>query len=199
MIRVNIAGSLNGIRDQLQATQKEASKAASRALNRTATRVRTYSSRAIRAAGYNLKAGVIKRNLKITKASPGILAATVTAVGKSIPLIDYSARQTKTGVSVNVLHGRKTVRHAFIATMPSGHKGVFIRRDARTGGVKGLHRAKGARTSGKHGLPIDQLFGPGIPAAFVNPAVEKAMTEQATTYFPVEMLRQLGFVLSKRT
>ena len=187
---------MESIRNQLGATQKEASKAASRALNRTASRVRTYAARGIRDAGYKLKAGDIKRQLKITRASPTILAATVTATGKSIPLIQYQAHQTKSGVSVNVLHGRKTIAHAFIASMPSGHKGVFIRREVRTGNVKGLGRKHTHST--KHGLPIDELLGPGVPAAFANTVVQSALVENVTQYFPVEMARQLAHVLDVR-
>ncbi len=184
------------IRQQLGATAKEASKAASRALNRTAARVRTYGARAIRDAGYGIKVSDIKRQIKVIKASPSILAATVVASGRSIPLIQYAARQTSDGVSVNVKNGRRTVRHAFLQTMHSGHRGVFIRRDAHTT-TKGVSRRRiGQRT--RHGLPIDELYGPGIPAAFANEAVQHQLVEQTTTFFPIEMRRQLQHVLDTR-
>ena len=189
---------MDEISRSLGATQREASRAASRALNRTASRVRTYASRAIRDAGYGLKVSDVKRQLKITKAAPAVLAASVTATGKSIPLIQYSARQTTSGVSVNVLHGRKTIPHAFIQTMHSGHRGVFIRREARTGAVKGLHRQRTGQST-KHGLPIDELYGPGVPAAFANEIVQHTLVEQAEQYFPVAMRSALEFQLSKRT
>ncbi|MBA7613751.1 hypothetical protein ES703_21007 [subsurface metagenome] len=40
-------------------------------------------------------------------------------------------RQTKRGVSYRISRtvGRKTIEHGFIATMPSGHRGVFARGD----------------------------------------------------------------------
>lgn len=194
MIRVDVSGSMADIRGQLGASAKDASKAASRALNRTAARVRTYAARGIRDQGYNLKVGVIKQSLHVTKASPSVLAATVTATGKSIPLIQYAARQTSDGVSVNVKNGRKVIRHAFIQTMHSGHRGVFIRRDASSGAHKGLARHRTGRQT-KHGLPIDELYGPGIPAAFANETVQHQLVQQTEQYFPVEMRRQLEHVL----
>jgi len=196
VIRVDVSGSLESIRNQLGATQREASKAASRALNRTASRVRTYAARGIRDAGYNLKVGDIKKQIRVVKASPVVLAASVIASGRSIPLINYSARQTSDGVSVNVRDGRKVIKHAFLQTMHSGHRGVFIRREVRgaTQHIKGTTRSHTGRTT-KHGLPIDELFGPSIPAAFSNAVVQQQLIEQTTTYFPTEMRRQLQHVL----
>jgi hypothetical protein len=52
---------------------------------------------------------------------------TLRATGAQVTLINYGATQTKRGVSVCVKNGRKLLRHAFIATMPNGHKGVFER------------------------------------------------------------------------
>lgn len=52
--------------------------------------------------------------------------------GKEIPLSKYPARQTKKGVSIMVNRGRrKLVRRAFLATMKSGHTGVFLREGKR--------------------------------------------------------------------
>jgi hypothetical protein len=195
VIRVSVSGSMDEIRAQLGATQKEAAKAGSRALNRTASRVRTYAARAIKAAGYNLKISDIKRSIRIVKASPSVLSASAVASGHSIPLIQYGARQTSTGVSVNVKSGRRVIPHSFIQTMKSSHRGVFIRREVHSvGAAKGLERRRTGHTT-RHGLPIDELLGPSIPAAFSNAVVQHALIENVEQYFPVEMRRQLEHVL----
>jgi hypothetical protein len=98
-----------------------------RALNRTAAQARTGGGRMLRASGYNIKASAIKRSFTIERATPSRLAVTLRATGRPITLINYGAQQTKKGVTVRVKNGRKTRRHAFIATMPNGHKGVFER------------------------------------------------------------------------
>src|SRR5262249_21377642 len=95
------------------------------------TRRKPASSKEIRGAGYNLKAAVIKKAISIDKASPDKLAAIVRAKGRPIPLIEYGARPNEPNVrlpvSVQVKGARKIIKHAFIAIMPGGHKGVFVR------------------------------------------------------------------------
>jgi hypothetical protein len=73
------------------------------------------------------------------------------------PLINYGAKQTKKGVTVRVKNGRTTLRHAFIATMPNGHKGVFERVGS------GHKRVTKKGRSYMSGLPIKELYGPSIP------------------------------------
>jgi len=55
----------------------------------------------------------------------------MAVTGKEIPLGRYPSRQTKRGVSVQVNKGRrKLIEGAFIATMHTGHVGVFMREGA---------------------------------------------------------------------
>lgn len=51
----------------------------------------------------------------------------LTIDGKAQPIINFGARQVASGVSVNVKGSRKIIKHAFISTMKSGHRGVFLR------------------------------------------------------------------------
>jgi hypothetical protein len=125
----------------------------------------------MRDAGYNLKVSDIKRSLTINRASSGNLNAKVIESGRPIPLIKYDARQVSSGVSIDVLNGRKDIANAFIATMPSGHKGVFIR-------VGKTHEkvTKRARVTW-NGLSIKELFGPSVPNGLANEAVQGALQE----------------------
>lgn len=61
------------------------------------------------------------------------------------------------------------VKGAFIATMPTGHKGVFVRVGS---GHKKVERNGRKRW---YGLPIRELYGPSIPAAFGNQVVQDAL------------------------
>lgn len=63
-------------------------------------------------------------------AGRGIFEAGVSITGAPIPVIFYNPRQTRQGVSFKALkrRPRKTIRHAFIAEMSTGHVGVFKRR-----------------------------------------------------------------------
>jgi hypothetical protein len=181
--KVNIEGALA----KFKIAAEEAPKAVQRALNKTAITARAQAARSIRDTGYGLKVGVIKDAFSIRRATQADLKAILTATGKAIPLIDYGARQTSRGVTVNVKNGRKLIAHAFIATMPSGHKGVFIRVD---------NRHKRVIRNGKvysSGLPIKELFGPSIPSAFANDAVQDALKTAIEERFPVVLKQELKF------
>lgn len=100
------------------------------------------------------------------------------AAGAPVPLINYGATQTKTGVTVRVKNGRKTLKHAFIATMPNGHRGVFERTGA---GHKRVTKKGRSYTSG---LSIRELYGPSIPDALSNDVVQKAMARLVADKYP---------------
>jgi hypothetical protein len=163
--------------------------ATSRALNKVAALAKTQAAREIKAAGYNIKVGAIKKQLTIKKAYGGELQAYLKAQGRPIPLINYGARQTATGVSVSVKGSRKVIKGAFIATMPSGHKGVYVRVGA--GHKRIIKNGKVMWT----GLPIKQLFGPSIPKAFGNEVVQRALSEMIQAKFPEVFAHELSFAL----
>ncbi len=158
-------------------------KAKMRALNKIAAQVRVAASKEIRAAGYNMKAAGIKQRITIRRAYPGQASVSIKCSGKPIPLIQFSAREIKSGVSVSVKHGRKVIPHAFIATMPNGIKGVFIRVGKQHKKVNGQW----------HGLPIKQLYGPSIPAAFGNDAVMAALVRLIQEKFPAILEHEIKF------
>lgn len=78
-----------------------------------------------------------------------------------IPLYKFGANQNRTGVKVRA---RGSYRHAFIASMASGHTGVF-------------------RRSGTSRLPIHELFGP-------NPANDVATSPAEYEQVAVELLEE---------
>jgi hypothetical protein len=162
--------------------------AVARALNKTGTTGRAQASRSIQAAGYNMKAGDIKAAITLPRrASSGNLNLELRARGKPIPLIQFAARATKSGVSVNVKNGRRLLSHAFIATMPSGHRGVFQR-------VGRMHKRvvrDGRRLS--TGLPIKELFGPSIKAAFASEPVKTDVINTMRERFPIVLVQELRF------
>lgn len=163
----------------MAAAQEMRDTAMVRALNKMADQVKVASAREVRAAGYGLKISTIKAGIRVKRASQGNLKAAVIASGRPIPLIQYSARETSKGVTVNVQKGRKLIAGAFIATMPSGHRGVFVREE----GGKHKRVKKGGKVSW-HQLPIRELFGPSVPDGLANKAVQDALQQLITEKFP---------------
>lgn len=167
-------------------------KATVRALNATANQAKIQAAREIRDAGYKIKVGAVKKAISITRASRSDLKAVVRAIGRPIGLINYSPRQVKSGVSVDVKNGRKVIQGAFIATMPNGHQGVFIRAG---------HGHKKVVKNGRaqwHGLPLKELYGPSIPSAFANDVVQSALVTAIRERFPKNFQREVRFLSLKR-
>lgn len=134
---------------------KAALKRALRKAGATALRdMRSEASKRIRARK-RIKSSYIGRALTMRRPRGGDIAGMEWAVdvsGEPVPLIAYPFRQTKKGVSVEVNRGKRTlVKGSFVATMKSGHKGVFRRRGkARLP----IHELRGSR-------PVDALLHKG--------------------------------------
>jgi len=133
-----------------------------RALNKAGTQTRTEASKGIR-KDRNLKAGLIKKQMRLRKASRSRLRAVIVATGKVISLREYGAKATRKGVTVKVSKskGRQLVPGAFFG--PGGH--VF-------------------RREGKKRLPIRKLWGPSLPSAFIKDAVVSAMRSKVGKVYP---------------
>jgi hypothetical protein len=168
---------VRGITERMRSLVDQAHVAA---CNRVANSVRAQAVRFVRERYPGFKAAAIRATMQIIRATYTKPTAIVRVRGKRSPLIAFSARQTRTGVSVRVRQ-RKTIRTAFIATMPSGHRGVF----KRTGRF------------GRRGNPklekIAQLTTLSIPQALEQEAVVGDLKEYARERYMIEFRRELKF------
>jgi hypothetical protein len=174
--------STTNVRDviaELEAAGREAVPAVVRALNKTVAQVKVQAAREVRDAGYKLKISDIKSAIRVRQASSGRLRADAVASGRPISLIRYGARQVSSGVSVEVLHGRKVILGAFIAKGKGGSPQVFVR-EASAVHKKVIKNGKAQWSA----LPIRKLYGPGIPDAMASKAVETALVALINERFP---------------
>lgn len=147
-LRLNTDGWQRGIGRLIQRYPS----AVSRALNRAATSARVVMVREI-ARDLGLRQADVSDRISTRLAAQtefleqDQLVAKVIATGARIPLYRFRARQTKTGVTARLPGGAGRYPGAFIATMRSGHTGVFKRRSTQR-------------------LPITELFGPSVPRVF---------------------------------
>ena len=120
------------------AAQKHPKRALVKALRKsgsTALRdMRSETSKRVRRRK-RIKAKAVKRAISLKRAKGSDIEGmswAVTIHDRPMRLIDYPHRQTRKGVSVGINKGggRTLVRSAFIASMSSGHRGVFVRRGA---------------------------------------------------------------------
>lgn len=104
---------------------------------------------------------------------------TLLVRGTPVPLIAYPARQTKRGVSVEVNRGKRSfLKGAFIATMKTGHKGVFVRK-------------------GKARLPIRELYGSRPVDALLHEGEAQHVQERGRRAFVATFERLLPLELAK--
>jgi acetylglutamate kinase len=98
------------------------------------------------------------------------LVWSIRVSGKAVPLAMYPAvRTTRTGVTVRVNVGKaQKVAHAFLATMPSGHEGIYLRKTKHRLPIKELYSTKLTDVIQDEGA-VDAIFAPAkeaLTAAF---------------------------------
>ena len=185
-IELNIDQALR----RLGTTSVEARRAIPRALNRVAITARARAARAIIDVGYNIKISSVKDVIKINRASGQATAVSLYAKSYPIPLSKFKPTGGGTPhhrlpIRVRVMKGSVTLKHAFFATMASGHVGIFSRYSQKAG------------TTSKR-KPIYQLYGPSVTDMFKNADVQKVTQATVTERFPIEMRRELAHVLDQR-
>lgn len=138
------------LQDLLARARTETPTATARALNRSAVSVRAAMASAVKADVGALKVGAVKDKIEIREANPGPRPEASLRVSKRrIALMAFGARQFSYGVRARLKGGADRIPGAFVATMPSGHTGVFKRR-------------------GRARLHIDERFGPSLARPFAR-------------------------------
>ena len=137
----------------LKDTSKLAARATSSAINKT---MKTVRSRVATEAAEQLKIkkGVVMKRLFLRGAQRTRLESTLSLFGAKVPLASFGARSVnvrgasgkkRKGVTVVVRGVRQRVDGGFLATMPNGKVGVFMRK-------------------GEDRLPIKELFSNDLKA-----------------------------------
>lgn len=196
-VKTNVA---DFIATEVKEWNRVTKKATVAAMNKAAQQGRSEASRQIRqiynvqAKGLNKKDRYGHKLLGYKRAKTHKDSSSIVARGRGIPLKYFSSRQTKKGVSVSVKKGKRSViGGTFIATMSSGHKGVYVREKAKTirgGIVRGKYKRRymgdplnqGAKRVGR--LPIRELYGPGVAPMLNKETVKKKVVIFIRKKFP---------------
>jgi minor tail protein Z (GPZ) len=169
-------------------------RAATRAINRTLTTVRTRAAREI-AADIGIPVRPVTETIVLEPATFQRLRGFLTFTGRRIPLIDLKAKGPEPsrgrgrGVSY-VLGGSRRITSAFIATMRgSGHRGVFRR--------VGPSVRRSNRSWSKN-LPIKELKGPSIPHVAAKPAILGPLKTLGLSTLARNVQGEIRFLLTGR-
>lgn len=169
---------IKNVQKRLGDLQHKAPTAMSRAINKTITHVRKSMSDEVRKE-YIVKAGTAKKTIRVKKASSSNLSGeAVSSSSEKIPLkgftvspakrnpdmSDFYKSQVKRSSSLKALTGSSDRSAGFIATMKSGHVGVFERQ----------------KDAGR--LPIAELYGPAIPSMLASRKLSEATINDGQTF-----------------
>jgi len=178
----------------------DAPKAMMRAVNRTLATVKTHTVRAL-AQEVGLRNRDVELSIAITRATARILIGVLRVTGRRLPIGAFAPRQTRIGVSYRLPKGRGLIPSGFIATMKSGHRGVFRRAEA-AGPLR--VRRSGARRPPAAGilmvprLPIIEQFGPSLPHAFVSAGISAQMERLATAELEKHGHHEIDWITRQR-
>jgi hypothetical protein len=113
----------------------------------------------------------IKAAFGIEPATANHLEAALVVGGRPIPLAQFKPHETTTGVSVSIGGKQEAYAHAFLATMRTGHRGVFRRRTTRR-------------------LPIFEVYGPSVHGMLARRDVLPPLCEDMRDRLIKNLLRQ---------
>ena len=172
-------GDLARVRLMLGAFSPAVPKITRMAVNKTLTGVRTDATNEVAKVITPTKTK-IRKTITTKKMWGKNDIAYVLCKGKRLGLIHFKARQTKKGVSVQVKKSepRSLIKHAFIMTMKSGHKGVFWREWEGTRKPVSA-RVQYGRLPKQYRLPMSERFSFAIPEVLGHPPTIKKVLELA--------------------
>jgi Prophage minor tail protein Z (GPZ) len=121
-----------------------------------------------------LKSALVKERIYYPRVDDGEYQVEIKSSKRPIALIDFpNVMQTATGVSTRAWGKNQLIRHAFIATMKNGHRGVYRRQT-------------------KARLPIEQLWGPTIGGTFATKEVQEVVAKTMRERLSKSLARRMA-------
>jgi hypothetical protein len=175
-------------------------KAISSAVNRSLSAGRTLTGRRVREE-LNLKAKDVREQIALRAATEAAPYGSITISRKPVPLAKFGATQTKAGVHVVVRRrrGPEQLPHAFLATMKSGHTGVFVRTGPYVVPGKGRYAGRIARRGPRKGQPIlrqqiKEVFGPTVVGVIAG---KPGLLEEIASHIGAVLLERMRSQISR--
>ena len=157
-----------------------------RVISRTNTTMKKVARQEV-AKELALNASVINESLRTSSFRTGRGEARLEVFAQQIPVFRFRnvrSRHPK-GVTVKIRKKRRPVkfRHAFVATMPNGHIGVFNRNPKA--------KQKRGPSPNRSGLPIREVFSQGPFGILSEKAVGRRILDAGSKRFITEYRREV--------
>jgi len=166
------------------------------AISRTLTKVKSLTVH-ILAKAARIKQKSLKRNIFVKRPSFEVLAGYVRFGAGRVPIYEMYARQTKPGVTFQGREGRQLIPHSFIATMPSGHTGVFMREATKRFSWRSKYH-KGKEVKAKKHYHIYELPGPSFWFLWeTHPEAQEDVRAEAEGELAKQVEDRLKYVLAE--
>lgn len=178
-IKVN-PRDLRRVNQLLEAYPKRKGQVMSRAINKTSLSARGKIVKEL-SAKTKLTGKTIRGALRLYKATYTRWQSTIRIAGRGMSLLRFKARQTKRGVTyIDPGSGSRTLLpHGFIATMPKGGSGVFVRLTPNR-------------------LPIEKQYGPSLGQIYEGASGVAARIQRETGRdLTKNIMTQVRLVLQK--
>ena len=174
--------------DALEAVRANVPAIQSRIINRSVNSTEVLASRSLAShlglpvsTLRNPKYGAIVKELS----TPDRLIGHLIVSGPRLPLTLFKPYQSVKGVAYQLPGGQGFIPRAFMAEMPSGHRGVFIRRFLE----KPIPPGRGR-------LPIVEKKGPSLPRVLLD-QWERDIQDKAESEMQKHLNHEVQFALSK--
>lgn len=176
--------------------RKGVPRAITRATNKALLKTRTQTRRQL-AKKFNLPAKEVNKTVTHRNASLNNGTAYIQGRGSQIPIIKVkgSVTQKRLGVALNTGTGRRVIPHSFIATMASGHTGVYKRVGRKAGKRVRYIDSMGRRQTSA--LPIRELKFPSPAHMITNKKFANGIFQFFTQDYPTQLKRQLNYEWDK--
>ncbi len=183
-MKIDLKNDLKQATISIKGVQSGVPKAIAAALNRVSEGMKTEASRAVRKR-YNIRDKDVKDrgNIKVTRANMSRLEVLLTSKGRNIPLMKFSVsptspRRVKVVKAAVKRGGKKPIPGAFVASMRSGHVGVFKR-------------------LGNKRTPIEEKYGPAVPIMLNEPGIAEHLNAEAALRMSKRIDHEMDRVLGR--
>jgi len=165
-----------------------------RAINRGLARMRTKTVRRAREET-GIRSRTIRSRITLNRATRNRMRGRLRIWDKGFNLADFDPQENELGVQAKIGSRLHQVQHAFIATTPSGHIGVFIRGRGSAGPFPGSIEGEGFY-SGATRLPIHAVRTKGIASTLRRAAALGSIEREGNDYVRERLQVETDLILS---
>lgn len=160
------------------------------AINKVLRSCRTEANRLLRES-YRLSKSDIDKVMSLKLSTGSNLTGQLIVGGQRFKLYAFPSRQLKIGVKVTITkRSPKTLPHRFIATMQSGHTGIFQRKGDKRRMTKGRYKEALRQ-------PVVELMGPSVAQLFASKKIIERLKALVKEKLPEVFAHEFEYYLSR--